>query len=170
MPPIWICLKSSPVSIALFPAQACRGTKQRKWRNHPGASFLILGGLGSSNFQVITEAPGGQTTKKFWQAIWTLRVSSNNPPWVVTFLFKSLQLHSPELDAMLPPVPSVRRPHVLSFHHVGGPCEFLKNVGFHSHLPNAIFSAAMFFSFFWVQVLSIPQSATNAISSQRKFL
>lgn len=65
----------------------------------------------------------------------------------VTFLLKSLQLHSPELAATLPPDSSVRRLHVLSFHQVGGPYEFLKNLGFYSHQPNAISSAAMFFSF-----------------------
>lgn len=50
--------KAALFSTALFPAQACKGTKLRKWRNHLGASFLILGGLVGSNFPVVTEAPG----------------------------------------------------------------------------------------------------------------
>lgn len=55
-----------------------------------------------------------KSTKKFWQVIWTLRVSSNNPP-SVSFLLKSLQLCSPELDVTLPSLSSVRTPACLIF-------------------------------------------------------
>lgn len=57
-PPFEYTSKAALVSTALFPAQACKGTKQRKWRNHLGASFLILEGLVASNFPVVTESPG----------------------------------------------------------------------------------------------------------------